>query len=71
MLNRSCDVGNGLACPSLGQLYFTGGKDIPNYKTEINLNLANAYFGKACKLGIANGCSGAKQVHDAMKPQGK
>ncbi|MGN8851846.1 tetratricopeptide repeat protein [Anaerobiospirillum succiniciproducens] len=71
MLNKSCDVGNGLACTFLGQLYLTGGKDIPNYKTEINLNLANAYFGKACKLGIANGCSGAKQVHDAMKAQGK
>lgn len=71
MLNKSCDMGNGLACTFLGQLYLTGGKDVPNYKTEVNLNLANAYFGKACKFGIANGCSGAQQVHDAMQAQGK
>lgn len=66
MLNKSCDVGNGLACTFLGQLYLTGGKDTPNYKTEINLNLSAAYFGKACKLGVSNGCEGAAHVNQLM-----
>ena len=56
MLESACKANNGLACMYLGQLCTTGGSEIPNYSTPINLNYASIYFERACKLGITNAC---------------
>lgn len=62
MLESACKANNGLACMYLGQLCITGGSEIPNYSTPINLNYAGVYFERACSLGVSAACQELNQI---------
>lgn len=62
MLESSCKANNGLACMYLGELCYTGGAEIPNYSTPINLEHAAIYFERSCQLGVNSACEALQKV---------
>lgn len=50
-LKKSCDLGNGLGCVYIGDMYLYG------YGTRLNTQLAKDMYGKACDLGNQSGCN--------------
>ncbi|MCK0527603.1 tetratricopeptide repeat protein [Anaerobiospirillum sp. NML120449] len=62
MLEQACKINNGLSCMYLGRLCETGGAEVPNYSTPVNLDHASIYYARACNLGIAAACESQNNV---------
>jgi serine/threonine protein kinase len=61
-----CAEGEARPCWLAGRAYEHGGADV-----RPNLRLAREYYGKACKLGEADGCRDAERLRPAAPPPRK
>lgn len=58
-MEKGCKLDEGVACNSLGWLYYNGQGARQDYEK------AKELYGKACDLGNQNGCEWYKRLRDA------
>lgn len=58
MLERACELGHPLGCLKIGIVYKLG------HGVQSDAVAARAYFERACKLGLSDGCKWSKEIPD-------